>query len=280
MKPTRPRRCDAFTLIELLVVLGIVAVLLALLLPAMNLAKVRVQRAACLSNLRQLGMASFNYVSDNSGELPVNFPLLAPRQPNPADWFLGFAGSPHDPMYGPAPQYACTNVNLARASKLFSYHQSVEISRCPADMRDLGGLPFVRSFSLNCWMNGRTVGDPSGQTVTALDSPLADSGLVMRFFRNESQFARPASLWNLIDEDAETINDSMFIVDLSVKSELADKPARRHAGAYSISFADGHAELFRLSGFGASRLKMDQAPATLADPDWANLSRLTTSPNL
>lgn len=262
-----------------MVVCAIVCILLALLLPATNLAKVRVQRAACLSNLRQIGMASLGYVSDNNGELPVNFPLLAPRQPNPEDWFLGFAGSPHDPMYGPAPQYSCTNTELARTSKLFPYHGSVEVSHCPADTRRIGGLSFVRNYSANSWMNGSAVGDPSGKTVTALDSPLADGGLIMRFFRNEAQYSRPSTLWNYVDEDSRTINDSMFIVDMSVSAELADKPARRHAGTYAISFADGHAEMFKLVGFGASRLKTDQNPAASTDPDWANLSRFTTSPN-
>jgi prepilin-type processing-associated H-X9-DG protein len=71
----------------------------------------------------------------------------------------------------------------------------------------------------------------------------------------------------------------MFIMDMSVNSELADKPARRHAGMYSISFADGHADLFRFFGFGASRLKTDQGPNLSTDPDWANLSRFTTSTN-
>ena len=279
MKPAAPRRCDAFTLIELMVVCAIVCILLALLLPATNLAKVRVQRSACLSNLRQMGLASMGYVSDNGGELPVNFPLLAPRQPNLEDWFLGYAGYPHDSMYGPAPEYSCTNLALARASKLYPYHGSIEISRCPADTRRIAGVPFVRNISANCWMNGSAVGDPSGKTVTALDSPSADGGLFMRFFRNESQLPRPSMHWNYIDEDSGTINDSMFIVDMSVNSELADKPARRHAGMYSISFADGHAELFRLVGFGASRLKTDQNPTPTTDPDWANLSRFTTATN-
>lgn len=279
MKPARSRRNDAFTLIELLVVLGIVGVLMALLLPAMNLAKVRVQRAACLSNLRQIATASLGYVSDNSGELPVNLPLLAPRQPNPEDWFLGYAGYPHDSMYGPSPAYSCTNTALARSSKLFPYHESVEISHCPADTRKLGGLYYVRNYSANSWMNGSAVGDPSGKTVTAMDNSASDSLLQMRFYRNESQLGRPSSLWTYVDESSETINDSMFIVDMSVTSELADKPARRHVGSYSISFADGHSELFKLVGFGNSRLKADQAASGSPDPDWANLSRFTTSPN-
>lgn len=279
MKTDRPASSPAFTLLELLVVVAIVGILTALLLPAVNLAKVRVQRAACLSNLRQLGLASFNYVSDNNGDLVVNLPLLDAQQPNPEDWFLGYAGYPHDPMYGPAPQYACTNLELARASKLFPYHKSVELTRCPADTRRVGGLPIIRDYSANCWMNGASLGDPSGKSVTARDNSSLDGELTYRFFRNESQFSHPSLLWNYIDESEETLGDSMFRFDMGTVSGFADMPARRHAGVYSISFADGHSDLFRIAGVPVNRLKSDATLDRSQDPDWSKLSRFTTVVN-
>src|ERR1700683_2415178 len=66
-KRPRPRRPTAFTLIELLVVIAIIAILAALLLPALTSAKLRAQKIACLSNLKQLTLAGVMYM-DETGE--------------------------------------------------------------------------------------------------------------------------------------------------------------------------------------------------------------------
>lgn len=64
----RPPLHGAFTLVELLVVIGIIAVLVAILLPALNKARIESQRIVCMSNLRQLGMAHITYANDNKGK--------------------------------------------------------------------------------------------------------------------------------------------------------------------------------------------------------------------
>jgi len=63
----RSSRAGGFTLVELLVVIGIIAVLISILLPVMNRAREQARSVACLSNLRQFQMGSFNYANDNRG---------------------------------------------------------------------------------------------------------------------------------------------------------------------------------------------------------------------
>ncbi len=83
--PSSPAGNPGFTLIELLVVIAIIALLAAMLLPALTSAKDRGRRAVCISNLRQIGIATFNYAHDNSGGIP--FGPKAPPFTSPANFY-------------------------------------------------------------------------------------------------------------------------------------------------------------------------------------------------
>src|SRR6202453_5008751 len=90
-------RNQGFTLIELLVVIAIIAILAALLLPALAQAKIRAQGVKCLSNMKQLQLASMLYAGDNNDALPLNegHPMtdIIGFAPSDADWVAGCFGN-------------------------------------------------------------------------------------------------------------------------------------------------------------------------------------------
>ena len=111
----RPR---GFTLIELLTVIATIAILAALLFPILSKAKIKAQRTACLSNLRQLGICWVMYKDDNSGFLAESYPVN-----NPEVWVKGDMTNPNE----------AGNADLIRQGKLYPYNHSVPIYHCPTD---------------------------------------------------------------------------------------------------------------------------------------------------
>jgi hypothetical protein len=100
-------------------------------------------------------------------------------------------------------------------------------------------------------------------------TPDHDSWLTYQFYRKENQWGQPSQLWCLMDEDGETINDSLFLVDVGDANTISDRPSNRHGKSYEIGFADGHMENVKLT-------KSLTGWADGVDPDWVKLKDWTT----
>ena len=114
----RPRPAG-FTLVELLVVIGVIAILIALLLPALNKARSQSRTVACQSNLHQLGLVFHMYANDNRGALP------AYRESGPTQWFLFYSPYLTKPL--PSPNPGLRNLHeLGRRMKVFDCPETTE----------------------------------------------------------------------------------------------------------------------------------------------------------
>ena len=133
----RSSRRGAFTLVELLVVIGIIAVLIGVLLPALAGARQRAQTAVCLSNLRQIGQAYYMYVGENKGFLPyVVYPSWDLRPSDPPtqpkiQWYEALS-----PYMGKQIEYDQTTTPWTRIT-----NYAAVIRACPAWNIDELGIP-------------------------------------------------------------------------------------------------------------------------------------------
>ena len=237
--PDKKMRPRAFTLIELLVIIAIIAILAALLLPVLSSAKANAQKTYCLSNLKQLALAWTIYNGDNGGKIPSCVPFYVRGIGNSDAWVLGVSYPTNWPdPFGvvDAGVLDATNQNAISRGTLFPCSKAAAIYRCPVDSRAENGVSYVRSYSMNNWMNG--VPYASWDKSAGLDAS-------HRLFETESSMPTPSQFFVFIDEDQSTINDAMFVMIMNPREGFEDLPAHRHKTGYPLSFADGHAEIFR-----------------------------------
>ena len=237
----------AFTLIELLVVIAIIAILAAMLLPALSRAKRKAQGVYCMNNHRQLMLAWKMYVEDNREVLPF-------VKADPYAWVDGWLD------YSNARDNWDVEYNIKNCILWPYCGKNAGIFKCPADQSvvNVGGkmLPRVRSMSMINWVGGRGNGAgqlaPMNWSQTAYGNTRGEA----RIYRKSSHMTDPGPVKTAVflDEREDSVNDGMFVVAMEGAASssspaspgaygIVDYPASYHGNAGGVSFADGHSML-------------------------------------
>lgn len=227
---------EAFTLLELLTVVALISLLAGLLLPSLTGVRRKAQTIQCEHQLKQLHLAWILYAGDNDDRLVTNGGTVRTGQDKPhrpgLDWVNNIMTWEKDPDN--------TNTAFLSTSLLARYaSRSLPLYKCPSDhvlsrvQRQAGWTARVRSYSMNAMV---------GDAGDAMDHGVNLNNPDYVQFLKVSDIAHPDSLFVLLDEHPDSINDAYFL-NRADDLEWVDLPASYHDGAAAVSFADGHGEL-------------------------------------
>ncbi len=215
------RRARAFTLIELLVVIAIIAILAAMLLPSLVHAKATAQRADCMSNLRQLGLATEMYLDDNNGNA---FHFWTKSDSAGKTWWFGWLAAGSDGQ---------RTFELS-AGSLFPYLHGNDVRLCPLLNSALNPQFYSKGtntiFSYGCNKYVFTAPNVSAINISRISRP-TDTAL----------FADAASVDNFLQATVEL--KEWYYLDLQTNYANPNNYPNahfRHAQKANVTFADGH----------------------------------------
>jgi prepilin-type N-terminal cleavage/methylation domain-containing protein/prepilin-type processing-associated H-X9-DG protein len=211
-----------FTLIELLVVIAIIAIIAAMLVPALSRAKARAQTATCLNNLKQLQTGWLMYLHDHRDSLVPN----KDGDRGDGNW-ISYPGS-----WVEGNSELDTSTTNIEKGVLFPYHPVVGLYHCPGDRATVIDHPAIirtRNYMMECWLNGAEEFDPY--------SPHEQ--------RTVACLKNPARVFVFLDSgtcDSGSFYLCPFGYGYKDESVWWNSPGDWHHRGANLSFADGHVE--------------------------------------
>jgi prepilin-type processing-associated H-X9-DG protein len=230
--------------VELLVVIGIIALLISMLLPALNKAREQARRSKCLSNQRQLSMAWIMYANENKGHLVSSNTWAEPGFPSNAGGggLCGYTNTPNPPV-PPWSWVIAGNRPPIDASpdiadgKLWQYVKAYQVYRCPGNRYN-----YTHDYSINGVLAGEVC---SANPQAAPNHTLLTMG----------QIKHAAATFVFIEDyDPRGYLINSFTSPIYPAATFNDAPADFHNGGTTISFADGHAIFWQYADPATTRL--------------------------
>ncbi len=233
-----------FTLIELLVVIGVIAILLAILIPVMSAARERAQRAVCLSNLRQFTTAWTAYADDHDGWLACGQPFLQASSWDSGSsrrWWYGWVGNAFL-----QPESRSAILQDPDKGTLWSYLQDVDVYHCPRGWGAFGCTYVVLPGANGALVKGTYV--YNSREVSMGQKGKRVGNTILRLTRLTDIVSPGASERAVFMDTCRTISSVFPILYLDHQWVTNGAPPIYHTRGTTLSMADGHAEYWRWKG--------------------------------